>query len=145
LLPLISDKQFWQVLTFAAVLLLYAGTRALGASELFAVMAFGATLANLPGPRNTANEFGFRILPPDPSKQIHSFHSELAFLVRSFFFVLLGALVEFGGLRRQSLPSLGIVGVLFLARFLAVEISGIVWRGTTSTEREVAMLLIPRG
>jgi cell volume regulation protein A len=145
LLPLISDKQFWQVLTFAAVLLLYSGTRALGASELFAVMAFGATLANLPGPRNTANDFGFRILPPDPSKQIHSFHSELAFLVRSFFFVLLGALVEFGGLRRQSLPSLGIVGVLFLARFLAVEISRIVWRGTTSTEREVAMLLIPRG
>ncbi len=145
LLPLISDQQFWQVLTFAAVLLVYAGTHALGASELFAVMAFGATLANLPDPRNPKTEFGFRILPPDPSKQIHSFHSELAFLVRSFFFVLLGVLVEFGGLRRQAVAALGILGVLFLARFLAVELSRIVWRGTTHAEREVAILLIPRG
>jgi cell volume regulation protein A len=145
LLPLVSDKQFWQVLTFGAVLLLYAGARALGASELLAVMAFGGTLANLPGSGSTVNEFGFRILPPDPSKQIHSFHSELAFLVRSFFFVLLGALVEFEGLRRQVLPTLGVAAVLFLARFLAVELSRIAWRGTTRVEREVAMLLIPRG
>ena len=145
LLPLISEKQFWQVLTFAAVLLLFAGTHFLGASELFAVMAFGATLANLPDPRNARTEFGFRILPPDPSKLIHSFHAELAFLVRSFFFVLLGALVKFGGLRRQALPALGIVSVLFLARGLAVQFSRIVWRGTRSLEREIAMLLIPRG
>jgi potassium/hydrogen antiporter len=145
LLPLISDRQFWQVLTFAAVLLLYAGTHALGASELFAVMAFGATLANLPDPRNTATEFGFRILPLDPSRQIHSFHSELAFLVRSFFFVLLGSLVDFGGLKRETLPSLGILGVLFLARGIAVQVSRVFWRGTASVEREVAMLLLPRG
>ena len=145
LLPLISDKQFWQVLTFAAVLLMFAGSHAIGASPLFAVMAFGAALANLPDPRGSTDQFVFRILPPDPSKAIHSFHAELAFLVRSFFFVLLGALVDFGGLRKEFLASLGIVSVLFVARFVAVQVSRIGWRGTTAREREVATLLIPRG
>jgi cell volume regulation protein A len=145
LLPLVSDKQFWQVLTFAAVLLLYSFTHAIGGTALFAVMAFGAALANLPDPRHSADSFVFRILPPDPSRAIHSFHAELAFLVRSFFFVLLGVLVNFSGLQRQFLASLGITGVLLVARFLAVQVSRVAWRGTTSREREVATLLIPRG
>ncbi|MGH9744484.1 MAG: cation:proton antiporter, partial [Candidatus Acidiferrales bacterium] len=145
LLPIISDKAFWQVLTFAAVLLLFAGIHAVGGSPLFGVMAFGAALANLPDPRNSADSFVFRILPPDPSKAIHSFHAELAFLVRSFFFVLLGVLVDFRGLRKEILASLGIVSVLFIARFVAVQISRVGWRGTTAREREVATLLIPRG
>jgi potassium/hydrogen antiporter len=145
LLPAISDMQFWQVLTFAAVLLVYAGTEKLGGSELFAVMVFGATLANLSNPKKPGEEMGFRILAPDHSHQIHSFHSELAFLVRSFFFVLLGALVEFSGLRKQLLPSLGIVGVLFVARVIAVQCSRAAWRGTSEMEREIATLLIPRG
>jgi Na+:H+ antiporter len=125
LLPLISDMQFWQVLTFAAVLLLYAAIHAMGGSELFAVMAFGAALANLPDPRDSKSEFGFRILAPDPSKQIHSFHAELAFLVRSFFFVLLGVMVEFHGLGKNLLIALGILGVLFQARGLAVQLARI--------------------
>ena len=97
---------------FAAVLLLYAFTHAIGGTALFAVMAFGAALANLPDPRHSADSFVFRILPADPSRAIHSFHAELAFLVRSFFFVLLGVLVDFSGLQREFLASLGIVAVL---------------------------------
>jgi cell volume regulation protein A len=145
LLPAVSDKKFWQALTFAAVLLLYSGTHALGGSELFAVMAFGATLANLPNPRNSQVEFGFEILAPDASQELHSFHSELAFLVRSFFFVLLGAMIEFGGLRKVFVASLGVLGVCICARAISVECSRAVWRGTSRREREFAILLIPRG
>jgi len=145
LLPIVSDKQFWQVLTFAAVLLVYAFTHAVGGTAVFAVMAFGAALANLPDPRHSADSFVFRILPPDPSRVIHSFHAELAFLVRSFFFVLLGVLVDFSGLQKEFLASLGILAVLFVARLIAVQASRVVWRGTTSCERQVATLLIPRG
>jgi potassium/hydrogen antiporter len=145
LLPAISDMQFWQVLTFAAVLLVYAGTEKIGGSELFAVMVFGATLANLSSPKTPGQEMRFWILAPDHSHLIHSFHSELAFLVRSFFFVLLGALVEFGGLRKQFIASLGILGVFFVARVIAVQCSRVAWRGTTGLEREIATLMIPRG
>ena len=145
LLPHISNKQFWQVLTFAAVLIVYSGTHAVGGSELFAVMVFGATLASLIGPESFLHEFEFEVISTDKGDQIHSFHSELAFLVRSFFFVLLGAMIQFKGLRVQILPSLGILAVFLIARFISVSASRVTWRGTSERERELAMLLIPRG
>ncbi|HKS83152.1 MAG TPA: cation:proton antiporter [Candidatus Acidoferrales bacterium] len=146
LLPRMSEQQFWQVLTFAAVLLVYAGTHALGGSALFGVMVFGTTLANLPNRGAfSSGTFGFQRFVSEPSHQIHFFHSELAFLVRSFFFVMLGALVEFSGLKKELLPTLGIVGVFFIARTIAIEVSRIAWRGTARIEREIAILLIPRG
>jgi NhaP-type Na+/H+ or K+/H+ antiporter len=144
LLPYVSDRQFWQVLTFAAVLMVYSGTHAVGGSDLFAVIVFGATLANLSDPQNSLQAFGFEIMAGQ-SDQIHSFHSELAFLVRSFFFVLLGAMISFHGLRRQLLTTFGILGVLLAVRFIAVTCSRVVWRGTSSRERELATFLIPRG
>ncbi len=145
LLPRVSDKQFWQVLTFAVVLIVYSVTDAIGGSALFAVMVFGATLASLLDPQNSMQRFGFEILAPGHSDKIHSFHSELAFLVRSFFFVLLGAMIQFSGLKKQLLPSLGILGVFLIARVLAVLSSRIVWRGASYREMEFATLLIPRG
>lgn len=145
LLPYITNKQFWQALTFAAVLIVYSVTGAVGGSELFAVMVFGATLASLLGPQSFLRDFGFEILPSDQSTQMHSFHSELAFLVRSFFFVLLGAMIEFRGLRSQVLPSLAILGVFVVARLISVQASRVVWRRTTFREQELATILIPRG
>ena len=145
LLPKISNKKFWQVLTFAAVLIVYSITHALGGSDLFAVMVFGATLASLLGPESFLRDFGVDFDVKDEGSQIHSFHSELAFLVRSFFFVLLGAMIHFRGLKVQLLPSFGIVAVMLVARFVAVQASRVVWRGTIGRERELAMMLIPRG
>ena len=144
-LPKISNRKFWQVLTFAAVLIVYSGTHALGGSDLFAVMVFGATLASLLGPESFLRELEVQTIVADEGSQIHSFHSELAFLVRSFFFVLLGAMIQFRGLKEQLLPSLGILGVILAARLIAVQASRAVWRGTTWRERELATTLIPRG
>ena len=145
LLPKISNKRFWQVLTFASVLIVYSGTHALGGSELFAVMVFGAMLASLLGTERFLHEFETSFMGTDEGSQIHSFHSELAFLVRSFFFVLLGAMIQFRGLQEQLIPSLGIVAVTLLARFVAVQMSRVVWRRTSGRERELATMLIPRG
>jgi potassium/hydrogen antiporter len=147
LLPILSEQRFWQALTFAAVLLVYAGSDAIGGSSLFTVIAFGATLANFPGQARGAPEFAF--VPSkgavDPQLQLLSFHSELAFLVRTFFFVLLGSIIEFKGFRKEAIYAAGIVGALFLARVAAVQISRIAWRGVGRRDREAATLLIPRG
>lgn len=145
LLPKISNKKFWQVLTFATVLIVYSGTHALGGSELFAVMVFGATLASLLGPDSFLREFEVQSIATDEGGQIYSFHSELAFLVRSFFFVLLGAMIQFRGLEGQLLPSLAILLVMLVARFAAVQASRLVWRGLSRREQELATILIPRG
>jgi len=144
-LPRISNMKFSQVLTFAAVLIVYSATHALGGSDLFAVMVFGATLASLLGPESFLREFEVTSLAADEGTQILSFHSELAFLVRSFFFVLLGAMIQFRGLKQQLLPSVGILAVILAARFIAVQGSRLVWRGSTMRERELATTLIPRG
>jgi cell volume regulation protein A len=145
LLPKVSNKKFWQVLTFAVVLIVYSGTHALGGSDLFAVMVFGATLASLLGPESFLREFEVDFNVTDEGSQIHSFHTELAFLVRSFFFVLLGAMIQFHGLKKQLLPSIGILGVMLVARLVSVQASRVVWRGPSWRERELATLLIPRG
>lgn len=145
LLPKISNKKFWQVLTFATVLIVYSGTHALGGSELFAVMVFGATLASLLGPDSFLREFEVQSIATDEGGQIYSFHSELAFLVRSFFFVLLGAMIQFRGLEGQLLPSLAILLVMLVARFAAVQASRLMWRGLSRREQELATILIPRG
>lgn len=145
LLPRISNKQFLQALTFAAVLIVYSGTHALNGSALFAVLVFGATLASLLGPDSFLRDFGFEVSPISNSDEMYSFHSELAFLVRSFFFVLLGAMIQLKGLRKELLPSLGILAVLLVARYVAVFLSRSVWRKTTAHERELAFTLIPRG
>jgi NhaP-type Na+/H+ or K+/H+ antiporter len=144
-LPRIRNRRFWQALTFAAVLIVYASTHALGGSDLFAVMVFGATLASLLGPESFLREFEVTSMAADEGNQILSFHSELAFLVRSFFFVLLGAMIQFRGLHQQMLPSVGLLGVILVARFMSVQASRLVWRGTTARERELASTFVPRG
>ena len=50
-----------------------------------------------------------------------SFHSELAFLVRTFFFVLIGAIAD---LRSYT----GIMGALLPARWLALQVSRLAFR-----------------
>jgi len=145
LLPSVTNHRFWQVLTFAAVLIVFSGTHALGGSDLFAVMVFGATLSSLLGPESFLREFEMEFHPADKGSSILSFHSELAFLVRSFFFVLLGAMIQFRGLEKQLLPSLELLLIMLAARLVSVQTSRLVWRGPTRREREVATILIPRG
>ena len=85
LLRVLSEQRFWQVLTFSIVLVLYAGMEALGANGLIAVLAFGLTLSNFPG---VDPDLGLS-LPvtqmAESQQALLTFHSELAFLVRTFF------------------------------------------------------------
>jgi hypothetical protein len=64
--------------------------------------------------------------------------------VRSFFFVLLGVIVEFAD-ARYVIPILAIVGAMLISRYLAVQVSRLALRGITSEERELIFLMMPRG
>src|SRR5271167_4102727 len=90
MLHVLSEQRFWQVLTFSIVLVLYAGMEALGANGLIAVLGFGLVISNLPGTFPTA-DLSSAIVGATESQTLLAFHSELAFLVRTFFFVLIGA------------------------------------------------------
>jgi NhaP-type Na+/H+ or K+/H+ antiporter len=81
-----SVDRFSSVLNIGAILIVYAFVSSGGGSGLLAVLVFGLTLANV---SNQAKE---SIAGPEQGVLI--FHSDLSFLVRSFFFVLLGASVQ---------------------------------------------------
>jgi potassium/hydrogen antiporter len=147
LLPVISEEQFWQVLTFAAVLLVYAAADWVGGSSLFAVITFGAASANIPSKARAEFEVNWWLAPKAGSThhQLLVFHSELAFLVRTFFFVLLGLIVKFSGLRAAALPAAGIVAVIFLSRWISAQFSALAMRDVQPIDIETISLLVPRG
>jgi len=161
LLPLLSEERFWHVLTFAAVLLVYSGVHALHGNDLVAVLVFGLTLANYPAAQKrihlgeaaeSGDWFAETPVKPEHGKslaqhhgQMLTFHGELAFLIRTFFFVLLGALVEFAGLRKHAVLALGCFGAIFIARWFAVQSGRFAWRGFSSHERELMIWFLPRG
>ncbi len=147
LLPYLSDQQFWQVLTFSMVLLLYAGTEALGGSGLLAVLGFGLTLSNLTGGRRdlVPTLFQFSQGGAGAHEQILNFHAELSFLVRTFFFVLIGVVVELSGLRPIWPLLMGVTAIIFLARWVSIQLSRWSWRGLGDSDREKILWMLPRG
>ena len=145
LLHVLSEQRFWQVLTFSIVLVLYAGMEALGANGLIAVLGFGLTLSNFPG---VDPGLGLTLPVRQMAVSQHAlltFHSELAFLVRTFFFVLIGAVAELGVFRQHPWLLVGTLGSLFLARWLAIHSSRWAWRGIEAHSRELIFWVMPRG
>jgi len=146
LLPFLTDQRFWQVLTFAIVLLIYSVTESLHGNGLLAVLGFGLTLSNLPARKNAVTESGFWFTPRiKPHEKILSFHSELSFLVRTFFFVLIGVVVDLSGMGKLWIVIPGILAAIFLSRWLAVQSSRWSWRDVRPDERELMTWIFPRG
>jgi potassium/hydrogen antiporter len=145
LLHVLSEQRFWQVLTFSMVLVLYAGMEALGANGLIAVLAFGLTISNFPGVDPSLGLTGPLTKLAESQQSLLTFHSELAFLVRTFFFVLIGAVAQLGIFRQHPLLIAGTLGSLFLARWLAIHSSRWAWKGISIPGREAILWMLPRG
>ncbi len=145
LLRVLSEQRFWQVLTFSIVLVLYAGMEALGANGLIAVLMFGLTLANFPGiDPDVLGGLGLG-LGSQSHQSLLTFHSELAFLVRTFFFVLIGLIADIGMFRRHPLLMAGTLGALFLARWISIQMSRWAWHDIGTAGRDVILWMLPRG
>ncbi len=125
---------FTNILNLGVVLGVYAAGDYLKGSGLLTVLIFGVTLANLPRTPHLTRQ-GARLL---------AFHAEFSFLVRSFFFVLLGVVAQFVS-RRYIIPILGILAALVLARFLAVQGSRWVVKDVSREDTELLFWMLPRG
>jgi len=160
LLPFLSDQRFWHVLTFGAVLLVYAGVHLIHGNNLVGVLVFGITLANFPAlrrqyaPDESSSLWSFQSAQnrtrgsPDEQQQhleMHSFHAELAFLIRTFFFVLLGVRLNFQAFRYGAAFAVACFVVLFAARWIAVQSGSFLWKGFSRLEREIMVWFLPRG
>ena len=132
--PLVAGLPYSNVLNLGVVLGVFAIARYAGGSGLLAELIFGVTLANVPRTPHMVRQ-GLRML---------AFHAELSFLVRSFFFVMLGIVAEFIG-RRYAVPILGILAGVVLARFLAVQGSRWAVHDVTPKQTELLFWMLPRG
>jgi potassium/hydrogen antiporter len=132
--PRLANQPFTNILNLGVVLAVYAIGDYLKGSGLLTVLIFGVTLANLPRTPHMTRQ-GARLL---------AFHAEFSFLVRSFFFVLLGVVAQFVS-RHYIIPILGILAAVVLARFLAVEGSRWVVRDVERQDTELLFWMLPRG
>jgi cell volume regulation protein A len=132
--PLFATQQFGNTLNLGMVLGLFAVGRFAGGSGLLAELVFGLTLANMPRNPHTTRQ-GARMV---------AFHSELTFLVRSFFFVLLGIMAQFVS-RPYVIPILSILVALVLARYVAVRATRWSVRDVKPADTELLFLMMPRG
>ncbi len=122
------------ILNLGVVLGVYAVGDYFHGSGLLAVLVFGVTLANLPRTPHMTRQ-GARMM---------AFHAEFSFLVRSFFFVLLGVVAQFVS-RNYIVPILGILVALVLARYLAMQGSRWVVHDVSRQQTELLFWMLPRG
>jgi potassium/hydrogen antiporter len=160
LLPVLCEEHFWHVLTFAAVLLVYSGVHFLKGNDLVSVLVFGLTLSNFPAVRKrlhfdkTVGAAWFNEMPIQDQNgrppnhhhdQMLTFHGELAFLLRTFFFVLLATLVDYAGLRKNILVASLCFAAILVSRGVAVQTGRLAWRSFSPLERELMLWFVPRG
>ena len=132
--PKLAGTPNSNILNLGVVLGVYAVGDYLHGSGLLAVLIFGVTLANLPRTPHMTRQ-GARLL---------AFHAEFSFLVRSFFFVLLGIVAQFVS-RQYIVPILGILVALVLARYVAMIGSRWIVKDVTKEQTELLFWMLPRG
>jgi potassium/hydrogen antiporter len=128
---------FFHMLTFGVALLLYVVVLMFGGDGLIGVLVFGIMLGNM-------GEFGKMtgISSLKRDEEMLKFQEELSFMVRTFFFVFLGALMSFGNLKAIAV-GVAIVFIIFLARNVAVSL---MTKGNRVLEKDAHKLaaIVPR-
>jgi cell volume regulation protein A len=140
------------MLTLGFVFLLYFSVEELGGSAAMAVLIFGILLENMhvvAGGISLRMRYFFGINIREEQFILHEFMKniteELSFLIRTFFFVYLGLILNFKSISIQIALSSTIIVVLLLAsRWLGVQ--SIKKRCRFSVgETQIALSMIPRG
>lgn len=128
--------------TLAAVLLVYSVTELLGGTGAIAVFLFGLILGNA---EPICNALRMKVdayqLSTFQSSMIR-FHSELTFILVTFFFTFIGLTYVFTGLFVLFL-GLIISILLHATRFVAVAIS--TWRSSMASDRSIVGFVVGKG
>jgi cell volume regulation protein A len=132
--PLLYNQPYANALNLGVVLGVFSICRLAGGSGLLAELIFGLTLANLPRTPHMTR-IGARMV---------AFHAEFTFLVRSFFFVVLGVMAQVVS-RSYVLPIIAILVALMVGRVAAVYSTRWSIRGSAPSDNELLFLMLPRG
>lgn len=137
-LNLLRDHGHAYPITLAGLLLLYVLIDELGASAAMGVLTFAVIVGNA---RFFSRRIGF-LHDVDLGEGIRGFHAQMAFIVKSFFFVLIGALLT----PPWPLVAFGVVLglLLWVIRIPAVRLSTLGSR-FERPERALMSVALPRG
>lgn len=153
LLSWLEGQALSYMLTMGAILVLYYVAELIGANGAITILLFGLVLSNmefLAGrlARPIRVLIGYEL---DQAKFVldeflKRINEELSFLVRTFFYVLLGLMLDFHELTTSiALTSLGCFVILVAVRWIVTEFLGRVSKAWTSGERFVITAMFPRG
>ncbi len=153
LLSWLQGQTLSYMLTLAAILVLYDLAEVIGANGAITILLFGLVLGNmetlvghLAGPLRRAIGYQLDQAHFALDAFVKRLNEELSFLVRTFFYVLLGLLLDFATLTWIT----ALAGVSFFAlglavRWLVTEAFGRTWCGWTKGERRIITAMLPRG
>jgi cell volume regulation protein A len=136
----IAKASYAFMLTLAVVLLAYASSEVLGGSGALCSLLFGIMLGNekeiyrmlrMERPANLVVDAGLK-----------RFESEIAFLLRTFFFVYIGLIFSTNSMS-VILTGIVISLMLFLTRFVSVEMA--TFRSELKKEKSVMTVMLTRG
>lgn len=141
LLKVLQKKKYSYMVTLAAIMALYTGTETIGGSGAIAILIFGIVLGN---GFLIARKFDIDGLTFSSSQR--QFQSEIAFLIRVFFFVYLGVILDPTVLMNPTFLITGglILGAIIAARLVAVLIATFRDKDT-KPDRGLITMLMPRG
>ncbi|MEW6749097.1 MAG: cation:proton antiporter [Candidatus Micrarchaeota archaeon] len=132
-----TTKHSQYMILFAATLALYALVELGNGSGAFAVLVCGIMFAN--------QHRLCRLLHIEEVKKkvfLQEMHAEISFIVRTFFFVLLGIMVDLGDIQ-SLLYGLGIITTLYAVRFIVLKLT--TWGSPLSQYSGVLTAVNPRG
>jgi cell volume regulation protein A len=141
----VASMPFSFMLTLGIVLLGYAASEILGGSGALSALLFGLILGNerdiLKYFRQNNNDQNEKLVL-SVSKGLKRFEAEIAFLIRTFFFVFLGIIFSISSL---TLFFSGVILslILFVTRFAAVWI--ITLKSPLKKDREIMTVILTRG
>lgn len=153
LLAWLGGQALSYMLTMAAILVLYYVAELIGANGAITILLFGLVLSNMEFlvgrmAKPIRALIGYEL---DQAKFVLSefmkrMHEELSFLVRTFFYVLLGLILDFSSLTIEiALMSLGLFCIVVLVRGAVTEGLARVNNSWTAGERVVIAAMFPRG
>ncbi|MBU3904549.1 MAG: cation:proton antiporter [Nanoarchaeota archaeon] len=138
ILHILRKRPFGYMITLAILLILYAFVETIAGSGAIAALFFGLVLGN---GRLITKVLKFkRTIGIKPF--IRTFHREMSFFIRSFFFVFLGLIVEIN--MTYVMYGVVIAAILILLRIIVAQIS-MIGSGITKAELNIMRIMTPRG
>ncbi|PIX50346.1 MAG: hypothetical protein COZ52_04575 [Candidatus Aenigmarchaeota archaeon CG_4_8_14_3_um_filter_37_24] len=139
ILKALEGESYKSILTLAIVLLLYSFTESLGGNGAISSLMFGLVIGNA----KTISHILRSKEEMKTEKEMKEFHSEISFLVRTFFFVYLGVIVAFNSLY------IVLMGVLLSVLILIGRIFAVCLSSINDNEiiknRSLMIIMLPRG